>query len=193
MPKTKMLTEVILMRPLNRLRITAVALAIAGIVVHVPSAGAQESLNPIAAFPESIPAVTTDVALDEGGSLRGWVLSQYGAPLRGIEVTLEQSGQVMAIVPSDDQGQFAIAPLRGGVYQLRAARGTQVIRAWAAHTAPAGALEGVVVVAGQVARGQIHPLAQTLANPWVIAAIVAAAVIIPVAIHNNRDDRPSGS
>jgi hypothetical protein len=32
-----------------------------------------------------------------------------------------------------------------------------------------------------------------MANPWVIAGIAVAAIAIPAALKNNRDDRPAGS
>ena len=46
---------------------------------------------------------------------------------------------------------------------------------------------------GPIERGQVHPGVSSFANPWVITGIVAAAIIIPIAIHNNRDDRNSAS
>jgi hypothetical protein len=43
-----------------------------------------------------------------------------------------------------------------------------------------------------IARGQ-QPICDLLTNPLVIGLVVAAAIAIPVAIHNADNDSPSGS
>jgi len=65
-------------------------------------------------------------------------------------------------------------------------------------TAPPAAQPGALLVAGKgPVRGQTGPIGYWLGNPWVLAALVAVAVTVPVAIHNHRLDRndpepPSG-
>jgi hypothetical protein len=43
-----------------------------------------------------------------------------------------------------------------------------------------------------VVRGQ-QPLSALLMNPLVIGAVIAAAVAIPLAVHHNHHESPSGS
>jgi hypothetical protein len=68
-----------------------------------------------------------------------------------------------------------------------------VYRLWAEQTAPPAANDGVLVVHGDDAvRGNsCNPcgggLLGVLANPWVLAAIVAAAIAIPLALDDDDD------
>ena len=51
-----------------------------------------------------------------------------------------------------------------------------------------------MMVYGQVARGQQGGLPPAgLLNPWFVAGVVAAAVAVPVLMHQNRVDRGKGS
>jgi hypothetical protein len=101
-------------------------------------------------------------------------------------------------------GEFAVGGLKGGVYQVIAGQGSQVVRAWSEGTAPPTAQRQILVVSDpRVAVGQWEPgtfgyflqeARYTLGNPLVMGGIIAAAVAIPVAIHNaNDDDEANGS
>jgi len=130
----------------------------------------------------------TDVALQEGGVLIGQVVDPQGATLARTSVSLQSGGKEMALSQTDESGYFAFRGLRGGVYRLAAAKGQSTYRVWEPGTAPPIAYPGALIVAGQdTVRGQagMMGLRNLLANPWVVAGIVATAVAVPVAVHNS--------
>ena len=131
--------------------------------------------------------VVTDVALRDHGVLIGQVVDPQGVPLVNVPVSLRSGDRQLAAARGDKQGNFAFRGLRGGVYQVEAARGGGTYRLWAKGTAPPTAEQSVLVVAGkQTVRGQYgRRLMGWLQNPCIMAGVVAAAVAIPVAIHNN--------
>jgi len=134
-----------------------------------------------------------DVSLHEGGSLLGQVVDAQGKPLADSQVVLQNTNRKLASAKTGGNGFFAFRGLRGGVYQVVAAKGHGTFRAWAPGTAPPAAQQGALIVAGQeTVRGQCGPMGFWLCNPWVVAGIIAAAVAIPVAIHNaDNDSTPS--
>lgn len=68
-----------------------------------------------------------------------------------------------------------------------------MFRLWAANTAPAAARDSALLVVGdEQVLGQ-GGMKYWLANPWVVAGIVAVAVAVPVAIHNRNQDRAPSS
>ena len=153
---------------------------------------------PSAAFaakpsPQS-PAV--DVALMKGGVLVGQVVNPQGTAVVDAPVLMQHQGKTLATPRTGKQGYFAMKDLRPGVYQISASKGQGVYRLWAPGTAPPTAKKGALLVSGDgVARGQFGGggLKAMLANPWIVGAIVATAVAVPVAIHNadNGDDPSS--
>ena len=129
----------------------------------------------------------TDVRLHDGGALRGQVVTVQNVPLAGAEVVLSSGNQKIDARKTDQNGYFTFVGLHGGVYQVVAANNHRAYRAWPQGAAPPVAQSGALIVAGnETVRGQSGGLRTFLANPWVIAAIVAAAVAIPVGIHNSR-------
>ena len=97
-----------------------------------------------------------DTALHDGGTLFGQLIDKEGAPQKAEQVVLRHDRRVVAIAKTNDQGRFAVGGLRAGVYQLETTRGTQLIRLWAADTAPPSAKPTVVMVSGdRIVRGQI--------------------------------------
>jgi len=138
-----------------------------------------------------------------GQTLQGQIVNDAGQGVAGVTVQLS-NGQQQWQAKSDSEGEFLLTGLHGGTYQFQVAGQTQAVRAWAAGTAPPHASQGILVVpATDVIRGQrvLSPKTnqffrftkQKLANPWVVAGIVATAVAIPVAIHNADDDDPPAS
>lgn len=165
------------------LKAGAIALACLGILVPA------SALEPATAAIDSrqTPPVV-DVMLDDGGALQGQVVDVQGKPLAQSVLSIRQADREVATAVSDPSGRFRVAGLRGGMYQIVAGEATHVYRLWAPRTAPPSAQPGAfVVVGGQQVLGQSHHgqrLLKLLHNPWVIAGIVAAAIAIPVAIHN---------
>jgi len=151
-------------------------------VILEPAAAA--SVDSKHATNDQVPAVI-DVTLHDGGTLRGQVVDAQGKPLAGSPLSIRQIDREVARVVSDQSGYFQATGLRGGMYQILAGEATGVYRLWAPRTAPPSAQPGaLVVVAGKQVLGQGHRVLCWLRNPWVIAGIVAAAIAIPVAIHN---------
>ena len=96
---------------------------------------------------------------------------------------------MVASTRTDSEGKFALTGVQAGVYQLQSGNVSGTYRVWAPQTAPPSASQGILLVAGQdVVRHQ--GILSHLANPYVLAAIVAAAIAIPLALD---DDDPSGS
>jgi hypothetical protein len=141
-----------------------------------------------------------DVTLDEQSTLTGQVVSEQGTPLAGQPVVVTD-GLMRIETTTDAHGNFRVAGIRGGTYQVQVGPQMQMCRAWKAGTAPPNANQGLLVVqSDQVVLGQHcgSPVAcgvagarDALANPLIFGGIVAAAIAIPVAIHNADDDPAS--
>jgi hypothetical protein len=140
-----------------------------------------------------------DVALHSEGTLYGQVVDPQGNPLGRTAVSIRRHDRQIAAATSDQSGHFQMRGLRGGTYQLVAGQSAGMLRLWAPHTAPPSAQPGALVVVGdQQVLGQRGParaynphrrpfrLKYWLANPLVIGGIIAAAVAIPVALHNAK-------
>ncbi|MCH8045818.1 MAG: carboxypeptidase regulatory-like domain-containing protein [Planctomycetes bacterium] len=136
-----------------------------------------------------------DVALAADGSLRGRVVSFAGIGLGGVSVVARLAGREVARATSDKTGYFSLAVPRGGVYEVQAGSQTTLYRLWAARTAPPAAAKAALIVAGEdVLRAQMLPFKYWLVNPYFIRTAAAAAAIgIPIAVHNaNIDNRSVG-
>ena len=157
-------------------------LAVLGMVMPV-------SLVNAAAPPARPSILASDVALSPGGTLRGQVLSPQGRGLPGVHVAVSTGSRDLGSTVTNAEGRFELRGLKGGVLTLTAAQSQTTVRAWTASAAPPAAKGDVLLVAGQSqALGQWGGFKKVITNPWVIAGIVAAAVAIPVAIHNSNDD-----
>jgi len=176
--------------------------ALALMVVLQPYASGAALIAQPAAVPPltAAPMRVVDVALKRGGVLQGQIVNEAGAGIAEVPVKLT-AGRQHWQTKTDAQGWFRVAGLRGGTYQFLAVEQVQLLRAWAAGTAPPSASQGVLVTPStDIVRAQrvISPKTnrffrvakQQLANPWVFGGIVATAVAIPVAIHNADDDDP---
>ncbi len=135
-----------------------------------------------------------DIALAGSGQLSGMVLNLHGQPTDEFDVTAVQDGRQIASVTPDKQGRFHIDGLHGGLFQVTAGSNAYICRGWAAGTAPPIARQQLLIVPeGIVQRGQ-RPFSDLFfADPVLIGLVVAAAIAIPIAIHNSRKDSPPGS
>ena len=139
-----------------------------------------------------------DVELRSGGVLVGHVRDAAAEPFADADVSILSGGNAVAATRTDENGLFAVSGLRGGVHQVHADNAAQVCRLWAPGTAPPQSPSAVQIVTGDdVVRAQWGPppgnhflkKAKVWAtNPFVIGGIVAAAIAIPVALHNADDD-----
>jgi hypothetical protein len=144
------------------------------------------------------PAVPLDIALRDGGVLAGQLVDTQGAPLTQAPVSVLAAGREVGHSTTDAQGNFHVAGLPGGVYELAAPGHHGVYRLWAPQTAPPAAVPGVLVVSGgALARGQYPPASPgplgravgwMVEHPIITVGAVAAAVAIPVAVVNASND-----
>jgi len=134
----------------------------------------------------------TDVELQEGGVLNGRIVDARGVGLPHSTVALRNGNTLVAETTSDGAGQFHFDSIRGGIYHVRGGDADSMYRVWAPRTAPPGAAQAVMLVPNQdVLAGQWSPMKYWLADPLVIAGIVAVAVGVPVILAQQNND--SGS
>jgi hypothetical protein len=128
----------------------------------------------------------TDIALAEGGTLHGVVVNAEGVTQPQADVAVVYAGKQVAVTTTNEQGQFHVTKLRGGIHQVVSGAGTAVYRLWAPETAPPTATQQAMIVAdGHVQRGQ-GPVKRIVTNPWVVAGVVGAAIAVPIAVNNNK-------
>jgi hypothetical protein len=163
---------------------------IQGVAVCLATLGFCIPQVAIAAAPQAGKApVVTDVRLHESGAMLGQVVSPENLPASGLQVALQSNGKPLAVATSDKNGYFAFAGMQNGVYEVVAPEGRAMYRVWTPATAPPSAQLGALVVNGNdTVRGQhaMHGFRNLMANPWFVAGVIAAAVAIPVAIHNSK-------
>ena len=101
-----------------------------------------------------------------------------------------QNGKPVLELRTDADGRFAAEGLKPGVYQVVSHGGLNNYRVWEEGAAPAVAKQGVIhTVDPEVARGARNGgLLGILANPIVLALIIAAAIAIPLALDDDDDD-----
>ncbi|HUG68487.1 MAG TPA: carboxypeptidase-like regulatory domain-containing protein [Pirellulaceae bacterium] len=131
--------------------------------------------------------VLRDVALQPGGVLNGQVLNEQAVAQGQAKVAVVHKGKPLTVTETDQEGRFVLTGLEPGIYELHLAEGGGAYRVWAPRTAPPAAEQGVLLVQdSRIVRGR-HNGGHFgwLANPWVLAGIVAAAIAIPLALSNN--------
>lgn len=147
----------------------------------------------------------TDVELEHGGVLRGQVVGSSGQPQAKVSIRL-QSGQQSLEVKTDAEGRFAVAGLVGSTYQLQVGEHVQLVRAWAAKTAPPHATAGMLIVpddsavlgqhcgspvcgSGVCGGGRGYGGRSRVAQQrLILGGLIAAAIAIPIAVENGDDD-----
>lgn len=168
-----------------------------GLLVPAPVLQAAETSNLQQTASAFIPPVV-DVALSDGGTLRGQAVDSQGIPLAETAVALSQFERQMATTTTDKTGRFTVTGLRGGTYQIVAGRSRGIYRLWAADTAPPSARDAVLVTEnlGQV-RGQfggllmLNPITGwVLAHPWWAGGLAGAAIAVPVLVNDRQPESP---
>jgi hypothetical protein len=162
-------------------RSVAILLATLGMCLpQVALAGA-----PIAATPTA-PAVV-DIALADGGVLHGQLVDLESGKVASVPVSVRAQNQEVARTATASDGRFSVKGLRGGVYQVAAGQGQGIYRLWTAKGAPPSAQKNALVYTQSGGGGGLKML---LANPIVIAGVVATAIAVPVAIANSSHASP---
>jgi len=140
----------------------------------------------------SPPVHWRDVALDGDGKLRGQIVDQTAASKSRVRVDVYQQNRFVLSTETNHRGEFAIKGLKGGLYQVVAScptgeSGVALFRIWTNRTAPPAAIsDAVMVIRQDIVRGQwcANPAA-FFSRPAVAAAIITAAVLIPIAVNNS--------
>jgi hypothetical protein len=131
-------------------------------------------------------ASITDVALDAKGKLYGQVLSENGAAANDVTIHVLQNGREVTTATTNQEGQFEISGLRGGVYQFTTGESGITYRVWAPHTAPPAAHQVALLVDDHgLVRAQDWPILNFLSNPWVLGVGVAAAIAVPLSLDDD--------
>jgi len=134
-----------------------------------------------------------DVRLDQRGAVCGRLLDVAGRPLADRPVVLQPTEGESRAAQSDAAGDFVLPRISAGVHRLTAAGQTVNCRVWTHAAAPPSATDQLTVVAGDsIVRGQ-QPFSCIFTNPLFIGLVIAAAIAIPIAVHNSQNDRPPGS
>ncbi|MEX0820346.1 MAG: carboxypeptidase-like regulatory domain-containing protein [Pirellulaceae bacterium] len=130
--------------------------------------------------------IIRDVALQPGGVLNGQVLDEQAVAQGQAKIAVVHKGKPLTVTETDAAGRFVLAGLEPGVYELHLAQGGGAYRVWAPRTAPPAAEQGVLLVQdSRVVLNQGGGHFGWLANPWVLAGIVAAAIAIPLALSDS--------
>ncbi len=142
------------------------------------------------------PPLIGDVRLHGQDVFIGQVVTRDYVPLEGQTVTLINADRALAAAKTDARGYFAFRGLENGVYQLAVLDQRMAYRVWTAQTAPPAAHPGaLIVVENDVVRGQQeasgHVLKAALNNPFIVGGVIAAAIAVPIAVHNARDEEPA--
>lgn len=143
------------------------------------------------AVPGSTAAIPTvrDVALGKDGRMTGQLVDAQGQGRANQVVLIQRPGSEPQRFQTDRAGRFTITGLSGGTYHVATADAAAICRCWSVHTAPPAAQRELLLVSGDgIQRGQ-HPFGEMLFSaPVLIALVIAAAIAIPIAVHNSRDD-----
>ncbi|MDA1050458.1 MAG: carboxypeptidase-like regulatory domain-containing protein [Planctomycetota bacterium] len=143
--------------------------------------------------------IIRDIALQPGGILNGQVLNEQAVAQGQAKVAVVHKGKPLTVTETDKDGRFVVTGLEPGVYELHLAQGGGAYRVWAPRTAPPAAEQGVLLVqdnrvvrglGGDIGKGGAGPSKGGghfgwLANPWVLGALVAAAIAIPLALDDD--------
>ncbi len=144
---------------------------------------------PELAFAATTPAApaVVDVALADGGVLHGQLIDLQGGNATGVPVSVKAKNKEIIRTVTVKDGRFTIPGLRGGVYQVAAGKGQGVYRLWTAKAAPPSAQKNAIVFTQGLFGGAPKML---LANPIVVAGVVATAIAVPVAVVNSKPSSP---
>ena len=183
-------------KPLAWCRVAMFAFASAGMMVS-PVVGQQilTTGHPVPKTPVAPRNTIRDVKLDSSQRLHGEVRDAQGKLLPNTDVVLWQGSTLVNRTRTDAKARFHFPAVRGGQYRIATPDVTVECRAWTAELAPPNAGESLLVVANLYsARGQ-QPINEVFCfNPFLMGTIVAAAIAIPIALHDSGDGQlPDGS
>ena len=178
------------MRAVRILSLSLFFLAYCGMLLPVELLASEPRQAP--RLPEVSPTII-DIAL-YGGRLAGTVQDGSAAPVVGESVVAIQNQKIVGRAVTGKHGEFVLAGLRAGLSQVVIGDTVQVCRCWSPDAAPPAAQPRLLIASdAAIIRGQ-RPISDLLfADPLIFGLVVAAAIAIPIAVHNSGNDRPSGS
>lgn len=135
------------------------------------------------------PCATAVAATDrlevKPGTLSVKVLDYRGEVMPEASLKLSnEAGKALGTVNADKEGKCALKDLKAGAYKLLVADRV-ILPFTVSNKAKVTDLIVVVPARPRYAAGQSGGLGAFLSNPWVIAAIVTTAIVIPVALHDS--------
>ncbi|MEM6328922.1 MAG: hypothetical protein AAF790_01605 [Planctomycetota bacterium] len=175
----------------SRFLTTLLVAALASPAFGQAPAGGQTRPGPLVSPPG-------DVVLIEGGLLYGQVRGVNAQPTAGAAVRLYTAAGKAVDGRANNRGEFAFRRVGPGVYYLQSGQAVELVRVWPADAAPPAAKAGVLLIGEtSTVRAQYAPPSKlnmlvqrtkrVMSNPVAVAGVVAAAVAIPVAVHNADD------
>lgn len=172
------------MKTFKTFRAAVVALTCLGVVVPRGAIAA----NPVVVDGVPVSQVVEDLEL-QNGMLIGGLVDASGKGVADAPVVIGQQGKPVAELRTDAEGRFAAKGLKPGLYQVVSHGKVSTHRVWESGKAPAEAKRGVIhSVDPQIARGASNGgLLGILANPLVLALVIAAAIAIPLALDDDDD------
>ncbi|MEO8497160.1 MAG: carboxypeptidase-like regulatory domain-containing protein [Planctomycetota bacterium] len=136
----------------------------------------------------SVQPAIRDVELLAGGELAGQVVDGTGQPQAGQSIVVQQSGGEPIRTRTDQVGRFRLNGVHAGLCRIEYGEDLLACRCWQANTAPPAAKDQLLLITGEsVERGQ-RCIGDLLSGPVLIGLIIAAAVVIPIAVHNSQKD-----
>jgi hypothetical protein len=139
----------------------------------------------------------SDVVLGVRGTLVGRVVDGRGRALSGRTVRVHRGAKLIAWVQTDRTGRFTVQNLPGGPYAVTCGSATQLVRAWAAGSAPPRTAAAIVlvdqplVVRGQGCEADAEADGLLSMSEFGLLAVGAAAVAILIAESDDDDAAPA--
>ena len=130
-----------------------------------------------------------NVELAQGGKIRGRVLDIHGRPVADTTVRISTK-EGKRIATTNENGQFTLPGLRGGVWVVQVGEASYGARLWKQGTAPPKALKQFSVVNDPkfVVRGEdTDSMLCGLTHPQLLALALVAGGVVAIAVAANDD------
>ncbi|MBI1310675.1 hypothetical protein GC176_05145 [bacterium] len=145
------------MKVRNVLKSALAGLACFGTLIPQTCLNAADTVSepspPVAATSQQAKKIA-DIELDQQGRLLGVLVGSNSKPEALKKILVQQGKQTLAETKTDKDGRFQVSKLRGGIYQIVSEDQAAIVRVWSNGTAPPKAKTAVLLVTGDVTRGQ---------------------------------------
>ncbi|MBC8351319.1 MAG: carboxypeptidase regulatory-like domain-containing protein [Planctomycetes bacterium] len=132
-----------------------------------------------------------DVALQQGGTLHGSLISAQGRGAAGETISMTANGELVARAIVGSDGKFVVTGLQPGVYSIFAGETQRALRLWSDGAAPPSATSELRLVSHQsrVVRGMHGDHLPQWDHPILVGGLLAVAGVIGGIIgYNIKDD-----